>query len=74
LGLRVTDVVLRSVAQRRTDMGRPSIILAYVLPMVAVIVGVDVLFFKHHLWLRLMANVGVVLIFAAFYLRFVKHP
>jgi len=55
-------------------MGRLSILVAYVLSMVAVIVGVDVLFFRHHGWLRLMANVGVVLIFAAFYLRFLKHP
>jgi predicted cobalt transporter CbtA len=55
-------------------MGRLSILLAYVLPMVAVVVGMDVLVFRHHVWLRLMANVGVVLVFAAFYLRFLKHP
>jgi len=42
----------------------------YVLALVAVVVGFDVLFFKHHFWLRLMVNVGVVLVFAAFYLRF----
>jgi hypothetical protein len=45
----------------------------YVLAMVAVVVGVDVLFFRHHFWLRLMANVGIVLVFAAFYLRFLKR-
>ena len=55
-------------------MGRMLIVVAYVLPMVAVVVGVDVLFFRHHVWLRLIANVGVVAVFAAFYLRFLKHP
>ena len=46
----------------------------YVLAMVAVVVGVDVLFFRHHFWDRLIVNVGVVLVFAAFYLRFLKRP
>ncbi|MGA2530222.1 MAG: hypothetical protein ABSG36_13810 [Acidimicrobiales bacterium] len=49
--------------------GRATVVL-YVLALVAVVVGFDVLFFKHHFWLRLMVNVGVVLVFAAFYLRF----
>ena len=42
----------------------------YVLAMVAVIVGVDVAFFRHHFVGRLLANIGMVLVFAAFYLRF----
>jgi hypothetical protein len=46
----------------------------YVLAMVAVVVGVDILFFRHHFWARLIVNVGVVLVFAAFYLRFLKRP
>jgi hypothetical protein len=46
----------------------------YVLAMVAVVVGVDILFFKHHFWDRLIVNVGIVLVFAAFYLRFLKRP
>jgi predicted cobalt transporter CbtA len=41
-----------------------------VLTLIAVVVGVDVLFFRHHFWERLIANVGIVLVFAAFYLRF----
>ena len=48
--------------------------MLYVLAMVAVIVGVDVLFFRHHLWARLMVNVGIVLVFGAVYLRFLKRP
>jgi hypothetical protein len=41
---------------------------------VAVVVGVDVLFFRNRFWERLMVNVGVVLMFGAFYLRFLKRP
>jgi hypothetical protein len=33
--------------------------------MVAVIVGVDVLFLQHQPWLRLEANIGIVLVFGA---------
>ena len=46
----------------------------YVLAMVAVVVGVDVLFFRHDFWGRLIVNVGIVLVFVAFYLRFLKRP
>jgi hypothetical protein len=45
-----------------------------VLAMVVVVVGVDVLFFRHQFWQRLIVNVGIVLVFAAFYLRFLKRP
>jgi uncharacterized membrane protein len=40
--------------------------------MIAIIVGVDLVFFKDHFWARLAANVGIVLVFLAFYLRFLK--
>jgi hypothetical protein len=55
-------------------MGRQAAIVLYVLALVVVVVGVDVLFFKHHLWERLIVNVGIVLVFAAFYFRFLKRP
>jgi predicted cobalt transporter CbtA len=45
----------------------------YVLALVAVVVGVDVLFFQHHFWARLIVNVGIVLVFVAFYPRFMKR-
>ena len=48
--------------------------MLYVLVMVGVVVGVDILFFRHQFWPRLIANVGIVLVFAAFYLRFLKRP
>ncbi|WP_169790000.1 hypothetical protein [Streptacidiphilus melanogenes] len=54
-------------------MGRQAGVALYVLAMVAVVVGVDVLFFRHQFWPRLMVNVGIVLVFGAFYLRFLKH-
>lgn len=40
--------------------------------LIAIIVGVDVLFFRQRFWERLMVNVGILLLFAAFYLRFSK--
>ncbi len=50
-----------------------KVVTPYVLALVAVVVGVDVLFFMHRFWERLMVNVGIVLVFAAFYLRFLKR-
>jgi hypothetical protein len=47
-------------------MGRQAAIVLYVLALVAVVVGVDVLFFRNRFWERL--------VFAAFYLRFLKPP
>lgn len=53
-------------------MGRQPVIAIYVLALVATVVLVDVLFLKHHLWERLVVNVGIVLLFASFWLRFLK--
>ena len=47
--------------------------ILYVVAMVAVVVGVDVAFFKDHFWERLAASVGIVLVFVAFYFRFLKR-
>ena len=55
-------------------MGRQAAIVLYVLALIAVVVGVDVLFFRHHFWARLIVNVGIVLVFGAFYWRFLKRP
>jgi hypothetical protein len=51
-------------------MGRHVVVVLYVVAMVAVIVGVDFAFFRNRFWERLIANIGIVLVFAAFYLRF----
>lgn len=55
-------------------MGRQAGVVLYVVALVGVVVGVDVLFFRHQFWPRLAANVGLVLVFGAFYLRFLKRP
>jgi len=55
-------------------VGRQAAVVLYVLAMVAVVVGADILFFRHHFWLRLIGNVGIVLVFVAFYFRFLKRP
>jgi hypothetical protein len=46
----------------------------YAVVMIAVIVGVDFAFFKDRFWERLAVNVGIVLVFAAFYWRFFQRP
>lgn len=55
-------------------MGKPAAVALWVLALVVAVVRVDVFFFRHHFWQRLMVNVGIVLVFAAFYLRFAKRP
>jgi type IV secretory pathway VirB2 component (pilin) len=55
-------------------MGRQAVVVGYVIALVVVVVGVDVLFFRHHFSERLIVNVGIVLVFGAFYLRFLKRP
>jgi hypothetical protein len=57
-------------AHRGSDMSRQVIAVIYVVVMIAVIVGVDFGFFRNRIWERLMANVGIVLLFGAFYMRF----
>ncbi len=55
-------------------MGRQAAVVLCVLALVAVVVGVDVLFFRNHFLERLIVNVGIVLVFGAFYFRFLKRP
>jgi len=54
-------------------MGRQAAAVLYPVTMVVVVVGVDVLFFRHQFWERLAVNVGIVLVSAAFYFRFLKR-
>ena len=56
------------------EMGRQVAIVPYVVAMIAVIVGVDFVFFRNRFWERLTVNIAIVLVFAAFYLRFLRHP
>jgi hypothetical protein len=47
--------------------------LLYVLGMVVVIVVVDVAFLKNRFWERLLVNIGIVVVFAAFFWRFLRR-
>ncbi len=55
-------------------MGRQVTVVLYVVLMAAIVVAVDFLFFRTRFWERLIVNIGIVLVFAAFYLRFLKRP
>lgn len=55
-------------------MGSRATIVLYILLLIAVVVAVDFLFFKNRFWERLTVNIGIVLVFAAFYFRFLKRP
>jgi hypothetical protein len=55
-------------------MGKQVTIVLYVVAMAAVIVGVDLVFFRNRFWERLIVNIGIVLVFAAFYWTFLWRP
>lgn len=54
-------------------MGRYAVNALFVLAMAAVIVGLDFAFFKSRFWERLIVNVGIVLVFLALYMRFLRR-
>jgi hypothetical protein len=54
-------------------MARQVAIVLYVVALAAVIVGVDLVFFRNRFWARLTVNIGLVLTFGVFYLRFLKR-
>ena len=55
-------------------MSKQISVVLYILVLIAVVFGVDFLFFRNRFWERLIVNIGIVLVFAAFYLRFLKSP
>lgn len=44
----------------------------FIAVMVAMIVSIDILFLRHHFTLRLIVNIGIVVVFASVYLIFFK--
>lgn len=52
---------------------RTPILWLYVAGLIVVVVSVDLVFFRNLFWGRLLANIGLVLLFAAFYLKFTEH-
>jgi hypothetical protein len=59
---------------RLAEMSRQVAGVLYAVAMAAVIVGVDVAFFRGRFWERLAVNIGIVLVFGAFYFRFLSRP
>lgn len=55
-------------------MIKNGIVAIFVVVLIAVVVSVDLLFFRGHFWERLIGNVGIVLVFIAFFFRFLKQP
>ena len=55
-------------------MTKNIFVVLFVFIMIAVIVSVDLLFFQNRLWERLIANIGIVLVFVVFYFSFLKKP
>ena len=55
-------------------MSRQVAVVLYVVAMAAIIVGVELVFFRNRFWEWLTVNIGIVLVFAAFYLRFLRRP
>jgi len=51
-------------------MPRKFYLVFFILLLITVVVGVDLLFFKNRFWERLLVNIGIVMVFAAFGLRF----
>jgi hypothetical protein len=56
------------------EMSKTVVIALYVVAMAALIVGVDFAFFRNRFWERLAVNIGIVLVFGAFYWRFLGRP
>ncbi len=54
-------------------MPKPMLLAVYVLALIAVVVCVDVQFFRGRFWERLIANIAIVVVFAAFYWGSLKH-
>ena len=55
-------------------MGRGVTAALFLVGMITVIVAVDVACFRNHFWERLTVNIGIVLVFLAFYFRFLGQP
>jgi hypothetical protein len=55
-------------------MTRNMSVVLYIVVLIAVVVSVDLLFFRNLFWQRLTVNIGIVLVFAAFYFRYLNNP
>jgi hypothetical protein len=55
-------------------MAKHGYMVIYFLLMIALIVGSDVVFLRHHFTARLIVNIGIVVVFAAIYFVFLRKP
>ena len=55
-------------------MARNTMIVLFIVALIITVVSVDLLFFKNRFWERLIANIGIVMVFAAFGLKYLKKP
>jgi hypothetical protein len=62
-----------TIKAMQAETGRQIAVALYVVAMATVIVGVDFVFFRNRFWERLTVNIGIVLMFAAFYWRFLRR-
>lgn len=53
-------------------MGRQIATVLYLLAMIAIIVGLDVAVLKDHFTLRLIVNIGIVVVFIGGYFAFLR--
>jgi hypothetical protein len=54
-------------------MNKNAALVLYVVLLVVIIVAVDALFFRHKFLWRLLVNIGIVLVFATFYVLFLNR-
>jgi hypothetical protein len=54
-------------------MGNRAVVALYVVAMIVVVVGLDVLLLRHQFWPRLLVNIGIVVVFGAGYFLFLKR-
>jgi hypothetical protein len=54
-------------------MGKNALTVMYVLAMIATVVILDILFFRHRFRERLIVNIGIVLVYVAFYFAYLKN-
>jgi hypothetical protein len=64
----------RDSGQRGPEMGSQTSTVLYIVLLIATVVAVDVFFFRNQFWPRLTVNIGILLVFSAFYFRFLKRP
>ena len=55
------------------EVPKTTYVVLCVLVLIAVVVSVDLLFFRNRFWERLIVNIGIVLVFVGFYARFLRN-